>query len=312
MNLKNKKIWVAGHNGLVGSSICKNLQSEDCNLIKVNRSELDLMDFKKVKEWMYDIKPEIIVLAAAKVGGINANKTYPADFITENIVIQTNLIRIANEIKIEKLIFLGSACAYPVSNKALKESDLLSSKPEPTNQPYAIAKIAGIEMCEAYNKQHNSNFLSVLPSNLYGANDNFSEETGHVIPALISKIHKAKNQSLKSIEIWGTGNPQREFLHIDDFAEALIFLLKNKINHTVLNIGSGHEISIKDLSIMIAKIIDYEGRIIFNPKFPDGVMRKFLDSSKFLDMGWRPKINLDSGIRKLYEWYKKNKDNVKK
>ena len=312
MELKNKKIWVAGHNGLVGSSICEKLMFEDCKILKIDRAKLDLMNYERVHQWMSKSKPDIIILAAARVGGINANKSFPANFITENLVIQTNVIRLAHELKVEKLIFLGSSCAYPISSNPLKESDLLTARPEPTNQAYAIAKIAGIEMCNAYQKQYKNEFISILPSNLYGENDNFSEKVGHVIPALISKIDRAKEKNEKSVEIWGTGKPLREFLHIDDFSDALIFLIKQKFSYSTINVGSGHEISIKNLAKLIAKNINFKGKITFNDKFPDGVMRKFLDSSKLLNLGWKRKINLDTGIKRLYKWYKENEKNVKK
>ena len=302
----NKKVWVAGHSGLVGNSLCKRLETERCKVLTVTRKELDLTDEKSVSNWISRHLPQIIFISAARVGGILANSNYPAEFITENIQIQTNIIKHAQKWGIEKLIFLGSACVYPILNEPIKENMLMKGKLEETNSAYAIAKIAGIEMCKAYYKQYKSNYISVQPNNLYGENDNFSKNDSHVIPGLIRRFHQAKQEKLSEVVIWGSGKPLREFLHVDDCADALICILK-KYNHIEpINIGSGEEISIKSLAHLIAKIVGFKGKLIFDRKFPDGVMRKFLDNTKLNRLGWKPNIKLEDGINLTYNWYKRN------
>jgi len=304
--LTKKKIWIAGHNGMVGSALHKKLRKLNLNLITASKSILDLRNQSDVDNWIKEKKPDIIFLAAAKVGGILENNNYPADFIIDNLKIQTNVISSAFRHNVKKMIFLGSACIYPVSNKPIKESDLLTGKLELTNQAYSVAKIAGIEMCRSLAKQHNVEYISVQPNNLYGPNDNFSINSSHVIPGLIKKISIAKEKNQEFCEIWGSGKPKREFLYVDDLAEALILISEKYKNLEPINVGSGFEISISSLANKIKKIIGFKGRLFFNSKYPDGVKRKFLDSSKIKKLGWTPKTSFDDGLRKTIEWFEKN------
>ncbi len=306
-NKSKTKIWIAGHNGMVGSAILRNLKRKKLNLLTVSKDKLDLRVQNDVEEWLGKNKPDIIFMAAARVGGILENNNYPADFISENLQIQTNVITSAFKIKVKKIIFLGSACVYPISNKPIKETDLLSGHLEPTNRAYSVAKIAGIEMCRFFSEQYGLNYLSVQPNNLYGPNDNFSTKSGHVIPALIKKMYDAKVKNKKTCEIWGSGKPKREFLFVDDLAEALFFILEKYKQLEPINIGSGSEISMKDLAIKIKKIIGFNGELTFNKKYPDGVKRKFLDSSKIKKLGWKPKTSLDKGLKLTVDWFIKNK-----
>ena len=306
-NKSKTKIWIAGHNGMVGSAILRNLKRKKLNLLTVSKDKLDLRVQSDVEEWLGKNKPDIIFMAAARVGGILENNNYPADFISENLQIQTNVITSAYKIKVKKIIFLGSACVYPISNKPIKETDLLSGRLEPTNRAYSVAKIAGIEMCRFFSEQYGLNYLSVQPNNLYGPNDNFSAKSGHVIPALIKKMYDAKVKNKKTCEIWGSGKPKREFLFVDDLAEALFFILEKYKQLEPINIGSGFEITMEDLAIKIKKIIGFNGKLIFNKKYPDGVNRKFLDSSKIKKLGWEPKTSLDKGLKLTVDWFIKNK-----
>jgi len=307
-SLKDKKIWVAGHNGMVGSALCKRLSNEKCNILTISRNSLDLSKDNDVNDWMKKNRPEVIFLAAAKVGGILYNSRKPADFITENLQIQTNVIKYAHKYKVEKLVFLGSACVYPVSKKPIKEDLLLSGKLELTNKAYSIAKIAGIEMCKFYREQYNSNFISVQPNNLYGFKDNFSNDTSHVIPALINRFHNAKKKGEKEVIIWGSGKPLREFVFIEDLADALVFVTKKYNDFEPINIGSGEEISIYKLAKLIAKTIEFRGNFVFDESLPDGVPRKLLDNSKLKNLGWIPKTRLNEGIKMTYSWYLENID----
>ena len=307
-SLKNKKVWVAGHNGMVGSSLCNRLKKEECDLLTISRSNLDLCRDSDVEDWMKINQPNVVFLAAAKVGGILYNSKKPAEFITENLQIQTNVIKYSHMYDVEKLIFLGSACVYPISEKPIKEDLLLTGKLETTNKAYAVAKIAGIEMCKFYREQYDSNFISVQPNNLYGFKDNFSNQTSHVIPALISRIHNAKKKGEDKVIIWGTGNPQREFVFIEDLADALVFITKKYNDSAPINIGSGEEITIFELATLIAKVIKFPGKLVFDESFPDGVPRKFLDTSKLKKLGWKPRIKLNEGIKMTYSWYLENID----
>ncbi len=307
-SLKNKKVWVAGHNGMVGSSLCNRLKKEECDLLTISRSNLDLCRDSDVEHWMKINQPNVVFLAAAKVGGILYNSKKPAEFITENLQIQTNVIKYSHMYDVEKLIFLGSACVYPISEKPIKEDLLLTGKLETTNKAYAVAKIAGIEMCKFYREQYDSNFISVQPNNLYGFKDNFSNQTSHVIPALISRIHNAKKKGEDKVIIWGTGNPQREFVFIEDLADALVFITKKYNDSAPINIGSGEEITIFELATLIAKVIKFPGKLVFDESFPDGVPRKFLDTSKLKKLGWNPRIKLNEGIKMTYSWYLENID----
>ena len=276
---KNSKIYVAGHNGMVGSAICRKLESLGYkNLIKESSNKLDLRNSLETEHYFKSKNPEFVFLAAAKVGGILANSTYKADFIYDNIMIQNNVIHCAHKYKVEKLLFLGSSCIYPKKSKQpIKEEYLLSGYLEPTNEPYAIAKIAGLKMCEYYREQYGSNFISAMPTNLYGPNDNFNLETSHVFAALIRKFHEAKIQNHSEVKLWGTGAPKREFLHVDDLADALVFLMKIYNSTTIINIGTGEDISITDLAKKIQKVVGYKGIINWDKSMPDGTFRKWLD-----------------------------------
>ena len=322
---KNSKIYVAGHRGLVGSAIVKNLESKGyTNIITRTHSELDLINQKSVEEFFENEKPEYVILAAAKVGGIVANNTYRADFIYENLQVQNNVIHQSYVHKVKKLLFLGSTCIYPKNApQPMSEDSLLTSPLEYTNEPYAIAKIAGIKMCESYNIQYGTNFISVMPTNLYGPNDNFDLETSHVLPALMRKIHEAKINNLDSVEVWGSGKPRREFLYSEDMADACIHVMKNidfkdiikisnseknkKIKNTHINIGTGIDISVKELAFLIKQIIGFEGTLYFNEDKPDGTMLKLADITKLQSLGWKYKTNLEDGIKMMYEWYKNEK-----
>ena len=295
------KIFIAGHNGLVGSAILRNLQDKGfSNFVLKSSKELDLRDAKAVADFFEEEKPEFGFLAAAKVGGIVANNTYRADFLYENLMIQNNVIHEAYKNKVEKLLFLGSSCIYPkLAPQPLKEEYLLTGLLEPTNEPYAIAKIAGIKMCDAYRSQYGCNFISVMPTNLYGPNDNYDLQNSHVLPAMIRKFHEAKLNGT-SVELWGTGSPKREFLHADDMAEACVFLMENYNEPGLVNIGTGEDLSIKELAEMIQKITKFEGEIIWDHTKPDGTPRKLMDVSKLHHLGWKHKIALEEGITKVY------------
>ncbi len=317
---KDSKIYIAGHRGLVGSAIVKNLQAKGyMNLITRTHSELDLLDQDAVKDFFETQKPEYVVLAAAKVGGIVANNTYRADFIYENLQIQNNIIHQSYLNGVEKLLFLGSTCIYPKNApQPMPEDCLLTDVLEYTNEPYAIAKIAGIKMCESYNLQYGTNFISVMPTNLYGPNDNFDLETSHVLPALLRKMHEAKMNNLPKVEIWGSGKPRREFLYSEDMADACVFLLENRdfkdtyssdtkeIRNTHINIGTGVDISIKELAQTIKKIVGFEGELYFDDSKPDGTMVKLTNPSKLHSLGWKHKVELEEGIKIVYDWYLKN------
>lgn len=305
---KNDKIFVAGHRGLVGSAIVRALHEKGyTNLILNTREELDLLDARAVADFFQSEKPAYIFLAAAKVGGIMANNAFPADFIYENLVIQSNVIHNAYLSKVKKLLFLGSSCIYPkMAPQPIKEEYLLSGPPEKTNAAYAVAKIAGITMCQSYNTQHTTNFISVMPTNLYGPNDNFDLETSHVLPALIRKIHDAKIAHKKTITLWGTGLPKREFLHVDDLADACIFLMDNYNASEIINIGTGEDITIGGLAEMIKAIIGFKGEIMWDRTKPDGTPRKLLDVNRLHNLGWNHRIELEKGLRHTYQWYQEN------
>lgn len=313
---KNSKIYVAGHHGLVGSALVKNLQDRGyTHIITRTHKELDLTNQQAVAEFFTAEKPEYVFLAAAKVGGIVANNTYRGEFIYDNLMIQNNVIHQSYLNNVTKLMFLGSTCIYPRNcPQPMREEYLLTDTLEYTNEPYAIAKIAGIKMCESYNLQYGTNFISVMPTNLYGPNDNFDLETSHVLPALIRKIHEAKVFNVSKVEIWGSGKPMREFLWSEDMADACVFLMENRdfndtfsptpeIRNTHINIGTGIEISIHDLAYLIREIVGYHGELFFNTDKPDGTMRKLTDVSKIHTLGWRHKVKLEDGIRTMYEWY---------
>lgn len=315
MNYKNKKIYVAGHNGMVGSAIMRALQKNGYeNLITKSFRELDLRRQSDVEKFFQQEKPEIVIVAAAKVGGILANNTYRAEFIYDNLMIEANLIHASFLNNAEKLIFLGSSCIYPkLAPQPLKEEYLLSGYLEFTNEPYAIAKIAGIKLCENYFRQYGCNFISAMPTNLYGPNDNFDLQTSHVLPAFIRKFHEAKTQEQSSVTIWGTGKPLREFLYVDDLAEAILFMMENidaknlyNLGITHLNVGSGKDISISELAKLVAQIIGFNGKIEYDSTKPDGTPRKLMDVSRINSLGWKYKTELEEGIKLTYEWFLKN------
>lgn len=299
---KSDKIYIAGHRGMVGSAIVRLLEKEGyTNLIYRTSSELDLRDQHAVDSFFDNENPNYVVLAAAKVGGIHANNTYKADFIYDNLIMEANIINAAHKHNVTKLLFLGSSCIYPkMAPQPLKEEYLLTGLLEPTNEPYAIAKIAGIKMCEAYRDQHGCNFISAMPTNLYGPNDNYDLNNSHVLPALIRKFHTAKIENLPAVEIWGTGSPKREFLHVDDLAEACLFLLTSYDGKELVNIGCGEDISIKELALLIKEIVGYEGELTFNTDKPDGTPRKLLDMTKMHGLGWKHRISLRDGISSVY------------
>lgn len=299
---KNSKIYVAGHRGLVGSAIVRNLQKKGyLNIIGRTHKELDLTNQVNVRKFFEEERPEYVFLAAAKVGGINANNTYPADFIYENLMIQNNIIKAAHDFKVKKLLFLGSSCIYPKNSpQPIKEEYLLSGYLEPTNEAYALAKISGLKMCQFYKKQYGDNFISVMPTNLYGPNDNYDLETSHVMPALIRKFHEAKVNNSPYVEVWGTGKPLREFLHVDDMADACVFLMENYDGDEFFNVGTGKEVSIKELAEMIKEIVDYKGELRFDESKPDGTSRKLLDVSRLKKAGWSYKVELCDGVESTY------------
>lgn len=305
---KKSKIYIPGHRGLVGSAIVRNLQSQGyTNLIYRTRQELDLLDTQAVLHFFMKERPEYVFDAAAKVGGIQANDLYSADYIFENLSIQNHIIHSAYVSGVKKLLFLGSSCVYPRDcPQPIKEDFLLTGPLEKTNEAYAIAKIAGIKMCQAYNKQYGTRFISVMPTNLYGPNDNFDPENSHVLPALIFKFHTAKLNNQKEIVVWGTGSPKREFLHVDDLADACVFLMNSYDNGAIVNIGTGEDITITELASLIQRVVGYQGSIVYDLSKPDGTPRKLLDVSKLHGLGWSHKISLETGLRSTYKWYVDN------
>jgi GDP-L-fucose synthase len=306
--LKNAKIFVAGSNGMVGSAIVRSLKRNGfTSIIEKSSKELDLKDQKAVQQFFKNEQPEYVFLAAAKVGGIHANNIYPATFIYDNLMIQSNVINAAYENQVKKLLFLGSSCIYPkMAPQPLKEDYLLTGSLEPTNEAYAIAKIAGLKMCQFYQQQYGCNFISAMPTNLYGENDNFHLQNSHVLPALLRKFIEAKQHNQSEVSIWGSGAPMREFLYVDDLAEACLFLMENYNEKETVNIGTGEDITIKQLAETIQKIVKFEGNLVFDASKPDGTPRKLLDVSKINNLGWKHKINLEEGITKTINWLQAN------
>jgi len=304
----DSKIYVAGHRGLVGSAIVRRLHKSGYkNILTRTREELDLTDMKAVASFFERERPEYVFLAAAKVGGIMANSTYPAEFIRDNLLIELSIIDAAYRSGVKRLLFLGSSCIYPKRcPQPMKEEYLMTGPLEPTNSPYAVAKIAGIEMCRAYNRQYGTSFLPVMPTNLYGPGDNFDLETSHVLPALIRKFHEAKIEGKKSVIIWGTGTPRREFLHVDDLADACLYLMEYYNGTELINIGTGEDVTIRQLTGIIGKVVGFSGELVFDKSKPDGTPRKLLDVSMLSDLGWRSRIKLEQGIRETYQWYVNN------
>ncbi len=306
--LKDAKIYVAGSNGMVGSAIVRALKAKGyINLVVKSSKELDLKNQQAVRDFFSQEQPEYVFLAAAKVGGIHANNTYPATFIYDNIMIQSNVIQAAYDFNVKKLLFLGSSCIYPkFAPQPIKEEYLLTGSLEPTNEAYAIAKIAGLKMCQFYKQQYGCNFISAMPTNLFGVNDNFNLENSHVLPALLRKFIEAKQNNKQEVTIWGSGTPMREFLFVDDLAEACLFLMENYNGNETVNIGTGEDVSIKELAETIMKIVGFEGNLIFDASKPDGAPRKLLNVSKINTLGWKHQTNLEEGIQKTLNWIQKN------
>ena len=301
-------MFVAGHRGMVGSAVVRRLQAESCEILTADRNTLNLIDQRAVRDWFADERPDVVVLAAAKVGGILANDSYPADFLYQNLMIEANVIEAARQQSVAKLLFLGSSCIYPkLAPQPIGEDALLTGPLEPTNEWYAIAKIAGIKLVEAYRRQYGCDFISAMPTNLYGPDDNFDLSSSHVLPALIRKAHEARLQNAESMTIWGTGTPRREFLHVDDLADACLFLLKSYSGDTHVNVGSGSDVTIAELAEMIMKVVGFDGPLVRDIDKPDGTPRKLMDSSRLAALGWSPKIVLERGITETYAWFLANR-----
>jgi GDP-L-fucose synthase len=307
-DLNGKRVFVAGHRGTVGSALVRRLVLEECQIQTVEREIADLRDQDVVFRWFDAHRPEAVFLAAARVGGIDANDTRPGDFLYDNLAIEANVIEAARRVEVQKLIFFGSACIYPrITPQPIPESALLTGPLEPTNEWYAIAKIAGLKLCQAYRRQHGCDFISVMPTNLYGPGDNFDLATGHVLPALIAKIEDATQHGRDTVEVWGSGQPRREFLHVDDLADAAVFLMRTWSDDEHVNIGTGEEVTIAELAGLIARIVGFEGRFVFDRSKPDGTPRRLLDVSKLTALGWRYHTDLETGIRQTCGWYRKEK-----
>jgi len=307
-DLTGKKVWVAGHRGMAGSAIVRRLDQEGCDVLTVTRQELDLLNQHDVNAWMADKKIDAVFLAAATVGGIMANSTRPAEFLYDNLVIETNIINAAYRSGVKKLLFLGSSCIYPrMAQQPMQEEALLTGALEPTNEWYAIAKIAGIKLCQAYRRQYGCDFVSVMPTNLFGPGDRYDAEGGHVVAAMIMKIHAAKRANSPTVEIWGTGTPKREFLFSEDLADACVFVMKNYSDEPFLNVGTGVDITILQLAQTVAKIVGWNGTFTFNTSKPDGTPRKIMDVSRLAALGWRAPTNFEAGMAEAYAWYLKNK-----
>jgi GDP-L-fucose synthase len=302
--LAGKRVWVAGHRGLVGSAIVRRLEQEDCEILTVPRSKCDLRDPNQVDQWMAEARADAIFMAAAQVGGILANDSRPVAFLHDNLLIQTTVIEAARKFGVEKLMFLGSSCIYPrMAPQPIPESALLTGPLEPTNQWYAIAKIAGIKLCQAYRRQYGCDFISVMPTNLYGPGDNFDLMSSHVVPALVAKAHQAKLNGAQSFEVWGTGKPLREFLHADDAADGIVYLMKHYSEDDIINLGTGTEISIAELAKLVCRVVGYKGKIEFLTDKPDGTPRKIMDMTRLHATGWRARTSLLEGLQKTYRWY---------
>lgn len=305
--MSGRRIWVAGHKGMVGSAITRCLEHRGDKVIKADRSVVDLRNQIAVEVWLKQNRPDAIVFAAAKVGGIYANDTFPADFIYDNLAIATNVIHSAHAAGVDRLVFLGSSCIYPkFAPQPIREEALLTGPLEPTNEWYAIAKIAGIKLCQAYRKQYGRRYISVMPCNLYGPNDNFDLKTSHVLPALIRKFHESRIEERSETVVWGTGTPLREFLHVDDLARAVVFCLDNYDEYDHINCGAGYEVSIRELAGTVARAVGFQGDILFDTSKPDGTPRKLMDSSRVGALGWRPEISLEEGIASTYRWFLDN------
>jgi GDP-L-fucose synthase len=304
--LAGKRVWVAGHRGMVGAALVRRLAREDCDVLTVGRDAVDLRRQGETEAWISDARPDAIFLAAARVGGIAANNAFPGDFLHDNLAIQTNVIEAAYRTGVDKLVFLGSSCIYPkLAPQPIPEEALLSGPLEPTNEWYAIAKIAGLKLAQAYRRQHGCDFISAMPTNLYGPEDNFDLETSHVLPALIRKAHESKIRGLPELVIWGTGSPRREFLHVDDCADALVHLMKTYSDDIHVNVGVGEDISIADLAGLVTRVTGFAGRVVYDATRPDGTPRKLLDVGRLRSLGWAPRIGLEAGVTDTYRWFLK-------
>ncbi len=306
--LANRRVWVAGHRGMVGSAIVRRLERENCEVLTVELDALDLRDQAATRAWVEDVRPDAIFLAAAKVGGILANDTYPADFLYDNLMIEANIIEAAFRADVAKLLFLGSSCIYPkLAPQPILESALLTGPLEPTNEWYAIAKITGIKLCQAYRRQHGRDFIAAMPTNLYGPFDNFDLKSSHVMPALIRKAHEAKLRGDKSMILWGTGTPRREFLHVHDCADALVHLMRVYSSDEHVNVGFGSDVTILELAELVAEVVGFKGKIVLDPTKPDGTPQKLMDTGRIRALGWAPSISLNEGIESTYRWYLANR-----
>ena len=306
-SLKGKRVWVAGHRGMAGSAIVRRLAAEDCELLTVARAEVDLRRQDATEKWMARHRPQAVFLAAGTVGGILANDSRPGEFIYDNLAIEANVIQGARASGVEKLIFLSSSCVYPrLASQPMAEDALLTGALEPTNQWYAVAKIAGMKLCEAYRRQYGCDFISAMPTNLYGPGDNYDPASSHVAAAMQVKVHRAKAESAASIQIWGSGTPKREFLYVDDLADAVVFLMKNYSGESHINVGTGEELTIRSLAELTARVAGWDGRFEYDRSKPDGMPRKVMDASRLRALGWRPKTTLEEGFRGAYEWYVRN------
>ncbi len=311
-SLSKKLIWIAGHEGMVGNAITRRLLSEDYEIITAGKRSLDLRDSESVLKWMINNKPQVVIIAAGKVGGIHANIHYPAEFLYDNLMIEANIIHCAWKCGVEKLLFLGSSCIYPKNvSQPITEDKLLKGELEASNEGYALAKIAGIKLCQSYRQQYGVDFISVMPTNLFGPGDNFHPENSHVPAALLARFHNAKIKDEKEAVVWGSGIVKREFLYIDDLADALIYLLNNYSDFQHINVGTGTDITIKDFASKVQQCVGYKGKIIFDKSKPDGIRQKRLDISKMSQLGWKSKISLDKGLAKYYEWYKENINTIR-
>jgi GDP-L-fucose synthase len=303
--LRNKRVWVAGHRGLVGSALVRRLEAENCEIITATRGACDLRDAKQVDEFMQELRPHAVLLAAARVGGIYANDSQPADFIQDNLLIQSNVIGAAHRFAVEKLVFLGSSCIYPkFAPQPIPEESLLTGPLEPTNEWYAIAKIAGIKLCQAMRRQHGCDFITVMPTNLYGPGDNFDLMSSHVVPALMAKADDAKERRLDTLEVWGTGRPRREFLYVDDAADGIVFLMKHYSDAGIVNLGTGTDMSIAELASLVCDVVGFDGDLQFDSGKPDGTPRKLLDVSRMKALGWTAPTPIRRGLEQTYQWYR--------
>jgi GDP-L-fucose synthase len=307
-SLAGKRVWVAGHRGMVGSALVRRLARENCEILTVGRDGADLTRQGETERWISEVRPDAIFLAAAKVGGILANDTYPADFLYDNLMIEANILEAAHRCHVSKVVFLGSSCIYPkFADQPIKEDSLLTGPLEPTNEWYAIAKIAGMKLAEAYRRQHGADFISAMPTNLYGPEDNFDLKNSHVLPALIRKAHEAKARRDETMVIWGTGTVRREFMHVDDCADALVFLMQSYSANEHVNVGSGEDLTIRALAELVCDVVGFKGRIVTDASKPDGTPRKLMSGERLQQLGWKPKISLRDGVEQTYRWYLENR-----